>query len=353
MDLSAKNRGYNKLQSFRLDKFIGAIVENKYLQIVTTVFAIISAVGITLGYSLIFWASFAVFIIGLFYAGFQEYGKFKVYRRDFIPIPIVINVANPADSKNAIGRVFSLIGDDSSEYKHHKENLEQMFHIKDDDLIFEFKGDIENKEKLKDFLKISRHDIEKLEHKIPAKDEFYIIYIGPVSVAILVGAIFANSAIMVLQYDKSANGYNKIYEIKDRTIKENVESLVKFDLKTSIQNQGTNKKATLAVDISSHKINLDQSQIKNYGDIFYLKAKNNSGTLGMDEDWGQYVREIFKELNELQIKYEEVKLVYSMPISIGLMLGVAIHNYWKIMLTQYEDGVYKDLMYTNEIKYHF
>jgi len=159
--------------------------------------------------------------------------------------------------------------------------------------------------------------------------------------------------VKIFQYNKSANGYNEVCEIKNRSIKEHAESFEKFVLEPVAVNKSKNKKAVLAIDISSHKINLNQSQITDYGDIFYLKSKNGKGTLDKDEDWAQYVREIFKELNELQREYEEIKLVYSMPTSIGLMIGIAIQNYWKIMLTQYANGDYKNLIYTNEMKYYF
>jgi len=342
-----------KPEGFQLKGFIEVLVENRWIQLATTVFAVISPLGVVLGYVWIFWTGLGLFIAGLFYAVIQEYHILKIYRRDFVPVPVVINISNPADSKNALNSVFSLIeNDDKNQYRYrHKENLEKIFHIKEDDLIFEFKGSIENKENLIDFLKIVRHDIGKLESKIPAKDEFYLIYIGPVSVAVLVGAIFATSAVMILQYDKSVNGYNKVHEIRDRSIKENVKSFEKLDLKRINTNKNDSKNAVLAIDISSHKIDLNQ--LHDDGDIFYLKARNNNGTLSKDEDWGLYVKEIFKELNELQGKYEEVKLIYSMPVSIGLMLGVAIQNYWKIMLTQYADGSYKDLLRTNDIKYYF
>lgn len=342
-----------QLEGFQLKEFIEVLVENRWVQLATTIFAVVSTLGIVLGYAWIFWTGLGLFIVGLFYAVVQEYHKLKIYRCDFVPVPVVINISNPADSKNALNSVFSLIeNDDKNQYRHrHKENLEKIFHIKEDDLIFEFKGSIENKENLKDFLKIVKHDIGKLENKIPAKDEFYLIYIGPVSVAVLVGAIFATSAVMILQYDKSVNGYNKVHEIRGRSIKEDVNSFEKLDLKRIDANKDKSKKAVLAIDISSHKINL--SQLYDYGDIFYLKSKNDNGTLSKDEDWGLYVREIFKELNELQGKYEEIKLIYSMPVSIGLMLGVAIQNYWKIRLTQYADGKYEDLLCTNDIKYYF
>ena len=68
--------------------------------------------------------------------------------------------------------------------------------------------------------------------------------------------------------------------------------------------------------------------------------------------WIRYIQEIFHILNKLQTEYEEIKLVYSIPVSIGLGIGIAIQNYWHVLLTNYQQGEYKDLIYTDEIQYY-
>ncbi|SNZ10638.1 hypothetical protein SAMN06265182_1910 [Persephonella hydrogeniphila] len=277
----------------------------------------------------------------------QEYKKHKLYEKPFLPIPVVINISNPADSKNALNQLSNVI--EREGFKDHLKNLEKYFAIDKDNLIFEYKGDIFDKEKLKDFLKILKHEIEKLERKIPQGDQFYIAYIGPVSVSILVGAIFAQDAVKIFQYDKSINGYKNVADIKDRIIKENIDTLEKFDFIEVIKEN--NEKAVLAIDISSHKINFNSSAIQSFGDIFYLKSKESKGTISYNDNWIRYIQEIFFTINKLQTNYKEIKLVYSIPISIGLGLGMAIQNYWKILLTNYQQGEYKDLIYTDEVQY--
>ena len=96
---------------------------------------------------------------------YQEYKKEKLYKKPFLPIPIVVNISNPADSKNALNQLVKNIEEEG--FKNHLENLQKYFSIEPDDLIFEYKGDIFNKLVLTDFLKILKHDIEKLERKIP------------------------------------------------------------------------------------------------------------------------------------------------------------------------------------------
>lgn len=278
----------------------------------------------------------------------QEYKKRQLYKKPFLPIPVVINISNPADSKNALNQLSKVI--EREGFENHLKNLEKYFAIDKDDLIFEYKGDIFDKEKLKDFLKILKHEIEKLERKIPQGDQFYIAYIGPVSVSILVGSIFAQDAVKIFQYDKSINGYKSVADIKDRIIKESVNTLEKFDF-IEVK-KDNNEKVVLAIDISSHKINLNDSGIQSFGDVFYLKSKESKGTISYNDDWIRYIQEIFFTLNKLQTNYKEIKLVYSIPISIGLGLGIAIQNYWKILFTNYQQGEYKDLIYTDEVQYY-
>ncbi len=287
--------------------------------------------------------------MGLAGIGFyQEYKKEKLYKKPFLPIPIVINISNPADSKNALNQLVKKIEEEG--FKNHLENLEKYFSIEPDDLIFEYKGDIFNKPVLTDFLKILKHDIEKLEKKIPQGDMFYIAYIGPVSVSILVGSVFAQDAVKIFQYDKSINGYVEVVSVKDRIIKEGINSLEKFDFQ-EIKKEN-NKKAVLAIDISSHKINVNDPSLISYGDVYYLRSKEQKGTISFKDNWVRYIQEIFYVLNKLQTEYEEIKLVYSIPVSIGLGIGMAIQNYWHILLTNYQQGEYKDLIYTDEIQYY-
>ena len=279
---------------------------------------------------------------------YQEYKKEKLYKKPFLPIPIVINISNPANSKNALNQLVKKIEEEG--FKNHLENLQKYFSIEPDDLIFEYKGDIFNTPMLIDFLKILKHDIEKLEKKIPQGDMFYIAYIGPVSVSILVGGVFAQDAVKIFQYDKSINGYVEVVSVKDRIIKEGINHLEKFYFK-EIKKEN-NKKAVLAIDISSHKINVNDPSLISYGDVYYLRSKEQKGTISFQDNWIRYIQEIFYILNKLQTEYKEIKLVYSIPVSIGLGIGMAIQNYWHILLTNYQQGEYKDLIYIDEFQYY-
>ncbi|UXE64354.1 MAG: hypothetical protein KA717_18860 [Woronichinia naegeliana WA131] len=52
--------------------------------------------------------------------------------------------------------------------------------------------------------------------------------------------------------------------------------------------------------------------------------------------------------------YEEIKLVYSMPIALGILVGMATQQYWRILLTQYDQQTqsYRDLFALNDFSYY-
>ncbi|MFB2875676.1 SAVED domain-containing protein [Floridanema aerugineum] len=67
----------------------------------------------------------------------------------------------------------------------------------------------------------------------------------------------------------------------------------------------------------------------------------------------QYCREIFKVLHEAQQHYTEIKLVYSMPVSLAIAVGMTIQHFWNVKLTNYDPKTetYADLIKMNEIIY--
>lgn len=136
-------------------------------------------------------------------------------------------------------------------------------------------------------------------------------------------------------------------EISDRKLKEDIKEYEKFERVVTEKGQD---RVTIAIDVSSHKINLNDQSIENYGDLIYLESKG-SGTIEKNEDWLQYFREIFKTVNIAQQKnYQEIKLVYSMPITLGILVGMAVQQYWPILLTQYENSTYRNLINLQEFK---
>ncbi|GCA88612.1 SAVED domain-containing protein [Microcystis aeruginosa] len=294
------------------------------------------------GYYLIFLITLALVIIGIW----LESQKYDLYKHQAIPLPIVINIANPADSNKALQSLFNII-ETENKYKDHQNNLDQYLNISETDLIFNYSCDIYDQEMLRAFLQILRYNLEKLKKKTPQNTIIYLAYIGPISVAIMVGTILATEGVKIFQYNKSSDSYYPVVEISDRKLKEDIKEYEKFERVVTEKGQD---RVTIAIDVSSHKINLNVQSIENYGDLIYLKSKG-SGTIEKNEDWLQYSREIFKTINIAQQKnYQEIKLVYSMPITLGILVGMAVQQYWPILLTQYENSTYRNLINLQEFK---
>lgn len=291
-----------------------------------------------------------VVVLNLFFRIWSEYSQTQVYSKGPLPLPIVINISIPANSQNALNALFDLI-DHNQGLKSHQRNLAKYLQIQNSDLIFEYRRDIHNTDALKDFLKISRYRIDKLKSQTPQNTTIHLAYMGPASVGILVGTMFDTDGVQIFQYNKSSDSYYPTALIKDRSLKENIQKFEKFEVKLP---QVTQERVTIAVDVASHKLKLSDPGLAEYGDLIYLSSKSD-GTIAMNEDWIQYSREIFKTLSWAQQRYQEIRMIYSMPVLLSVILGMAVKNYWNIMLTNYDkgSGTYRDLMRTNEITYYF
>ena len=102
----------------------------------------------------------ALFIIGIW----LESQKYDLYKHQAIPLPIVINIDNPANSNKALQSLFNII-ETENKYKDHQNNLDQYLNISETDLIFNYSCDIYDQEMLKTFLQILRYNLEKLKKK--------------------------------------------------------------------------------------------------------------------------------------------------------------------------------------------
>ena len=296
--------------------------------------------------SIIFCIAMGIFSVGI---GIEA-NKYRIYTENALPIPIVINIANPANSEDALNSLFSLI-QEQTPYNHYRENLKKYLSITEGDLVYKYQGDIFDTEYLKDFLKITKHDLEQVKRKTPQNSIFYLAYIGPASVAFLVGSMLAREGMQLFQRTQDNNSYQCVMSVKDRKLKENISGFEKFTVTYSCSEPPA-PKVTIAIDAAAHKIKLNAPNITNYGDIIVLQNKSGN-TIGYDEDWTQYCREIFKVLNEAQQNYTEIKLVYSMPVSLAVAVGMTIQHFWDVQLTNYDGkaGTYQNLIKMNEITY--
>jgi len=286
----------------------------------------------------------AIVVIGLVYAGYDEYKTIKFYDSKNLPIPIVINISNPASSMAALESIYKQI-----DIKDHRQNLEKYFNIIDDDLIFKYDADIFNEDRFIDFLKILKHDITQLGKRVKTNINYQIAYIGPIANAIAVGTVFGTDGLTIYQYNKSSDSYTIAIDIKDRNYKEKIAQYEVFDIDYIGTISNETQSVTVAIDASSHQVALNQLNEP----IIHLKSMLGATMLDT-KDFIQANREIYQTINKLQNGKRKIRLAYSMPTSIGFLLGMSIQVYWNIELTQYSQGKYKPVIRDiSKINYFF
>ncbi len=288
----------------------------------------------------------ALFVILFFLLAYWDEGKKqKLYNEPNIPIPVVFNISNPADARSALGSLFETLEKD---FPGHEENLKKYFNITADDLIFKYDGDIFDEARFTDFLKITKHEIKKLEARTPKNVHFHIVYIGPIANAILIGTMLGTEGVTLYQYNKSSDSYTISLVVDSRAYKEHV---AEFQIirKTEIGDVADSPNVTVAIDLASHKVALDKLEKP----IIHLESTVGA-TIHKPEDFIRANQEIYSVINTLQQRAPHITLAYSMPTTIGILLGMSIQNYWDIALTQYSDGEYKTVVsHLNKIKYYF
>jgi hypothetical protein len=302
------------------------------------------------GVGVIFIISLIMFLVGIAI----EANKYKIYTEDALPIPVVINITpSRVNSVDALNSLFNVnLIQAKPEYRNYRKNIEKYLGITEADLVHEYKKDIFDLDYLKTFLITTQYHLEqRVKPKTPQNSIFYLVYIGPISVAFLVGSMFGREGMLLFQRSQDHNSYQCVMEVKDRKLKEDTPEFEKFNI-TYQKGESRQTKVTIAIDAAAHKIKLNDPNITNYGDIIHLQNKTGN-SISFEEDWTQYCREIFKVLNEAQQEYEEIKLVYSMPVNLGVAVGMTTQHFWPILLTNYDEktGRYKDLIKMNEITY--
>lgn len=327
----------------------GAVVSNP-LTGITSIIAMFGGVladQFGAGYVIVFVLALCTFVAGVW----NESQKSKIYQSEAIPLPIVLNISNPANSVNALNSLFDLI-EKKEKYHNHRQDITKYLNIVESDLIFNYQGDIFEIDRLKDFLKITKHNLEKLKAHTPRNTTLYLAYIGPISVAVMIGTLFGTDGVKIFQYNKSSDSYYPVIQVSDRQLKETIQAFQKFEVERPPS--PTTENVVVAIDASGHKVNTKEPGLKTYGDLIHL-GSINQGTISSEEDWLQYCREIFAVLNETQGNYKEIKLVYSMPVALAIVLGMALQNYWNIILTNYDKttNTYQNVIKTNKVTYYF
>jgi hypothetical protein len=319
----------------------------------------ISIAGIITGFALdsmdkseyFSWAAIIITMV-LIYVAYEVYSKRKMYQTEVLPIPIAVNIDSSETSTYVLKNLFDEL-EKNTKLKNLKTNLKRYRNIVDDDLSFTYNGDLYDKKRILSFMQIIKYQIRKIKENTPNKVEFHLAYYKRPAHGIFLGYVFSDEDLVLYQNDPDEDQFNKVAEMKNRNYKKEVRRYQKFNI-NYLKEDAASDQLLIGIKASSHKINFNAPSLINYKNVIYLEAKHD-GTIKPDEDWVQYGREIFTLLNEKQTQYKSITIAHNMPETIGVMLGMAVGNYWSLIITQYDidTGDYLEVMNTNEIKCYF
>ena len=329
---------------------VDEILETGYIKSLTLVIFIIPFVLDALGKTEYYFIAFivAAFIVLLSYLDVKK--RQKLYETEVLPIPIVVSIEPNVKSRYILKNLFSDL-EKKTNLKDLQKNLQRYRNITDDELIFNYNGDLYDKERIISFMQIVRYQIAKIKENTSNQVEFHLAYHSRPAFGFFLGYIFAQEDLVVYQQTPDKDRFDRVATLEKRDYKNEVDHYTKFRIEQEKEDPNS-KEALLAIKASSHYIKFNSPSLQNYTHIVSMVA-NHNGTIADDEDWVLYAREIFTQLQTLQNSYEKVTIVHNLPESLAIIVGRATGNFWSTMITQYDRGEYKEIMQLDDLKCYF
>jgi len=287
----------------------------------------------------------------------KEWKLRKLYNNENIPVPVVISIDDNTPEELLFNSLVKSIVKDDPRFEKLDEKLERYFNISSKMLTFKYDGDIYDNERLISFLQIIRYVLNDVQSRLEHKAEFHVLYLRRPALGVALGGMFRTDGIVIYQNNDYANRVDRVAKITSRKYKEKTTVFSHFDVIKEM-NDISSKKLMVAVQISSHNVSIDHPALMGYKNVVKLISRRN-GTLPTDKEslesdlWVEYAQEIYNIINENKGTYEEIALVHSMPEAIGVILGMALENYWNIDVYQFDCGAYKVVINLKKIKYYF
>lgn len=327
-----------------------SIFENGIFQLSMGVLAIGSIFSDALFGQYGFQVTLVLFLILLLWSLVDEYQEYTFYTNETIPIPVIVSVDDTIPLETIYASILLEIGK-NPKYKKLDKALKKYFHVDPEMLMFKYSGSIYEYNRLLSFLNIIRYQLNEIEKRLNNKVQFHVAYLRRPAVAVAMGGMFRTDGIVVYQNNDHKDRFDKVATIDSRQYKEHVTEFKKFTLSRELPEPEDNN-IVVFVQISSHKVSHNNSQFEHFKNRIFMQSKGN-GTITMDEDWVRYAQEIYSLISQLDPVTKKITLVHSMPEAVGLILGMALENYWDITITQYTPKGYKNVVTLDQITYYF
>ena len=287
----------------------------------------------------------------------KEWRLQRLYKNETIPVPVVISIDDNTPEELLFKGLVRSIAANDSRFEKLDEKLERYFNISSRMLTFKYDGDMYDNDRLVSFLQIIRYVLNDVQSRMEHKAEFHILCLRRPAFGVALGGMFRTDGIVVYQNNDYANRLDRVARITSRKYKEKIAVFRHFDVHKEISTSGDSR-LLVAVQISSHNVSVDHPSLQKYRNVITMVSRGN-GTLPTDKEslehdlWVEHAQEIYNVINEQKGEYEEIALVHSMPEAIGVILGMALENYWNIDVYQFDAGAYKVVINLKQIKYYF
>jgi hypothetical protein len=294
----------------------------------------------------------------LFLVAFLKERKLQqLYAEETIPVPVVVSVDDNTPIEIHFNSLLKRISEDDKRFAKLDRNLEYYFNISMQMLTFKYDGDMYDTPRLISFLQIIRYVLNDIQKRLDNKACFHLLFLRRPAFGVALGGMFRTDGIVVYQNNDYSNTIDKVAKIDSRKYKEKVPDFKHFKISRKLKDRDS-KDLLLAVQISSHNVSIEHEDLKKFRNIILMHSVRN-GTLPTDRDsyesdlWVEHAQEIYNIINQYKGEFARITLVHSMPEAVGVILGMALENYWYIDVYQFDRGHYRMVINLQEIKYYF
>lgn len=250
---------------------------------------------------------------------------------DYIDIPFVISTRDKDQTISNIVSISKLIRKDTLRYL-------KIYGITTDDIILITKDLPTDKEVWFNYLKELGDKIKHIYNSITNKKPIIHISNSIASFGILAGAMLGIKQNFIIYHFQGGSYYPvfRLLEESSRDIKQIKNTFSLIEIEDTIKDK--TPKATLIIYLASHNPVADVVNFTKNQEFIYIKDKKYQGKIPIEENWSQYVSEIYSFINLMKEKHfvSKFDLFLSMPSSMALALGMTIGHFMDIDVYNYD-----------------
>ncbi len=264
-----------------------------------------------------------IYLIGVFY----ETRKFIFYNRRRLHLPTVVNIANPVNAQDALKIFVQALAEKLRVSEKYLDELERYLMITRDDLILSYVINIHNPGQLYDMLAVIRHNLTRLQKQTPRDHILELVYIGPVAIALWLGAVTHTESIALWPHSRGTeDSYPERVGVSDHlrvALAPGVVRRTQGVVMGDVLEGSKGGRWLVALDLSGvPKLSNYQDYFEDIDCCFYVRGVEDSVRIGADE-YIQYAQEVCQYITDLNAGYAPrvMRLVCCVPIVLAILIG--------------------------------